>query len=186
MTLNPETLERLLIDRALGALSPDVEALLASHLEGDRSASEDTQQLAVVVETARRALQGDAPKLPPFPAEQLRRAQQRRRRAVVAGGGAAFVAAVAAGLVLGAMLFSRPPHADAPKSAVGRPTSVVLTVDPEAGGSDESASEPPPAVSDGFWSMRRWRERAASARHGETSSVRWDSPVKRPRFRGEI
>ena len=37
--MKPDVLERLLMDSALGRLDPDVEALLADHLDGDPAAA---------------------------------------------------------------------------------------------------------------------------------------------------
>ena len=58
-------LERLMIDDALGALSPDVRALLQAHLSGRES---ELAQWQRVVDTARLALPpATVESLPPFP-----------------------------------------------------------------------------------------------------------------------
>ena len=61
--MNPETLENLLIDRALGQLSPDVEALLAEHLAGTPGAAQAAAELREVVALATAAMHRTRPKL---------------------------------------------------------------------------------------------------------------------------
>jgi len=179
MALNRETLERLLIDRALGALSADVDELLASHLEHDRAADHEARKLALTVETTRQAFQQDSRSLPAFPAEQLRGVQRRRRRLMIAGGGAALSGAVAAGLMLGSVLFGPSSQTSVEQT---QPRQVADSVTPIRVRAEEP--QPQPAAA-GFWSARRWRERAAARQRQETTSVRWISPVKRPQLEGE-
>ena len=61
--MNPETLEALLIDRALGHLSPEVEALLAEHLATSPVAAQTAAELSEVVALASTALRRTKPKL---------------------------------------------------------------------------------------------------------------------------
>ena len=78
--MNAETLEALLIDRALGQLSPDVEMLLAEHLATNPDAARAAARLSETVALAATVLQRPAPrlKLPPpavalFPPRRFRR-----------------------------------------------------------------------------------------------------------------
>ena len=61
--MNHESLENLLIDRALGHLSPEVEALLAEHLATSPIAAQAAAELGEVVALASAALRRTKPKL---------------------------------------------------------------------------------------------------------------------------
>ena len=58
-----EALENLLIDRALGQLSPEVEALLSEHLATNPAAAQSAAELAEIVALATAAMRRDKPKL---------------------------------------------------------------------------------------------------------------------------
>ena len=70
MAIDREILERLLIDRALGELSPDAEALLEDYLAREPEASEEAEEIARAADLARRALtpseEVDSHPLPPL------------------------------------------------------------------------------------------------------------------------
>ncbi len=61
--MNSEALENLLIDRALGQLAPEVEALLAEHLAASPGAAQAAAELGEVVALATAALHRTKPKL---------------------------------------------------------------------------------------------------------------------------
>ena len=61
--MNHESLENLLIDRALGQLSPEVEALLAEHLATNPDAAQSAVELGEIVTLATTAMRRDKPKL---------------------------------------------------------------------------------------------------------------------------
>ncbi len=65
--MNPETLENLLIDRAFGQLSPEVEALLSEHLAAHPDAAKTAAELGKTVALATAAMQLKEPalELPP-------------------------------------------------------------------------------------------------------------------------
>ena len=65
--MNPETLETLLIDRALGRHSPEVEALLAEHLATNPKAAEAAVELNDVIALAAVALRRPGAKVEPPP-----------------------------------------------------------------------------------------------------------------------
>jgi anti-sigma factor RsiW len=54
--MKPDILERLLLDRALGRLDPDVDALLADYLANDVSAANQGRELQEVVHLASEAV----------------------------------------------------------------------------------------------------------------------------------
>ena len=59
--MKPDVLERLLMDSALGRLDPDVEALLADHLDGDPAAATQARELQSVVRLATDAIRTPLP-----------------------------------------------------------------------------------------------------------------------------
>ena len=65
--MNPDALETLLIDRALGRHSPEVEVLLAEHLATDPQAAKLAAELEDMVALATKALVRAAPELTPPP-----------------------------------------------------------------------------------------------------------------------
>ncbi len=96
--MNAKILETLLIDRALGQLSPEVEALVADHLAAHPEAARTAAELSETVALAVRALAHPAPrlKLPPpavaiFPLRRTRRALA-LAASFVAGAGVTFLA----------------------------------------------------------------------------------------------
>jgi anti-sigma factor RsiW len=90
--MKPDVLERLLMDRALGHLDPDVEALLADHLAGDSAAATQAQDLQKVVHLATEAVRRPAPpiELP----SQIHRLMWRHRAEQVLALAASFVVGV--------------------------------------------------------------------------------------------
>ncbi|MEO7317785.1 MAG: hypothetical protein ABIZ56_02225 [Chthoniobacteraceae bacterium] len=96
--MNPEALENLLIDRALGHLSPEVEALLAEHLATNPAAARSEADLARTVALAAAAMRREALKLelPPRLTMQQRWRQANRIVAMAAsfalGAGVVFLA----------------------------------------------------------------------------------------------
>jgi anti-sigma factor RsiW len=96
--MNAEILETLLIDRALGQLSPEVEALLAEHLMADPEAARAAAELSETVTLAEIALQRPARRLelpPPavamFPPRRILRVLA-LAASFVAGAGVALLA----------------------------------------------------------------------------------------------
>ena len=93
-----EALENLLIDRALGQLSPEVEALLAEHLAASPDDAQTAAELREVVALATAALHRTKPKLelPPRIVAPPRWPRTHRVLAMaasfVAGAGMAFLA----------------------------------------------------------------------------------------------
>jgi hypothetical protein len=171
--MKPETLESLLLDRALGELSPPVAALLDEHLARDHAAARQAEVLAATLQLARRAdpgpVQSVSGSLPDGP--WLRRAawQVRWRNNLLRLGQLA--ACLLLGVFLGRAI--RPHEASA---APGRPPLIVAA--PVAGVAAASTTK--------FWSMtRRVAEQTSTSRRsgspGRDDPLRWESPFKMPR-----
>ncbi|HEV8608129.1 MAG TPA: hypothetical protein VGQ99_22530 [Tepidisphaeraceae bacterium] len=62
--MNEATLERLMLDAALGALNEDVQELLMAHLAGDEKKARETDELRTLVEKAREAMREKCPAQP--------------------------------------------------------------------------------------------------------------------------
>ncbi len=174
--MDAETLERLLMDRALGALSPDADALLTAYLEHDAEATERSREFAAAATSARHVLRRAAPAtLPPFPAAGVQQLEQARRRLVWVRNAASMAAALVIGVGLGAWLTKQMP-------ADGRTDVKPVVVEFVA---KLPVAEPEPAANR-FWSTQRLYEQARRTKRVEAARVIWDSPVLKPRLRGEL
>lgn len=180
--MDRETLERLLIDRSLGALDADGTALLEAYVAIDPGAAALERQIKETTELARRALQsGPVAALPEFPADQMLRANRRQRSQRILRTAAAAAACVLIGLGVGALLFrgERP---------VARPASSSVAVSETADERNEIVAVPagggPVDGALGFWSERRLSERHDRSRPAESVRVVWTSPVASPAIGG--
>jgi anti-sigma factor RsiW len=90
--MKSDVLERLLMDRALGQLGPDVEALLADYLANNPAAAAQAQELQDVVDAATEAVRPTAPALE-LP-NQIHRLMWRHRAEQVFAVAASFVVGV--------------------------------------------------------------------------------------------
>jgi anti-sigma factor RsiW len=172
--MNPETLEPLLLDRALGELSPPVAALLEEHLARDPAAAQHAAGLAETMQLARRATASPTQSQALRPAADLpwfrRAARQARWRGHLVG-----LAKLAACLVLGLVL-GRALGPESSSSAQSRPAALVAApVTVAAPGSHPK-----------FWSLARHvpDQRAAVSRTGpaeRNDQMLWASPFKMPR-----
>jgi hypothetical protein len=108
--MNRETLDRLLVDRALGALDADSCELLAAYLVHDGDAAKRAEEFALAAELARGALGAACdsplpdgePHLPPFPAARLARVERSRRRLLIITRAASLAACLLLGIAVGA------------------------------------------------------------------------------------
>ncbi|MCK6482533.1 MAG: hypothetical protein HUU22_19065 [Phycisphaerae bacterium] len=200
--MNPETLERLLLDRSLGALSTDAAALLDAYLARDADAVGRAAALVSTVDLARRALADGASggALPPFPAARLRREAVVFRRWRAIGRVTALAACVLLGVFIGRSYFDAggPTVERDGVSLVSRPAPSPVTDEPatEQPASSvfdqlESATVRTPAAArltsdgdDDFWSRRRMARRAAADVSTEEPGWIWQSPIHRPKPRG--
>jgi hypothetical protein len=183
--MDDETLERLVIDDALGALPDDARALLAGYLESRPPMAARAAAIREAVALARSASPGGphAP-LPPFPAERLRRsaAAARRRRLVVRAAAAA--ACLLLGWAAGRGMAGREstPPASAPMDAAPAQTGV------RAPSPDRPVPWPPALASAAsshaseFWSARRIAEQARRVQPA-SPRIEWTTPVEQPRLK---
>lgn len=121
--MNSETLETLLIDRALGQLSPEVEVLLGERLATDPAAARIAEQLRETVALAAAALPNPAQKLPLPPPTVALHAPRRTPQLLALA--ASFVAG--AGIAVLAVRSAAPPR-EAP--AAGAPVPAARPLDP--------------------------------------------------------
>lgn len=164
--MDTETLDRLLMDRALGALSPDVETLVAAYLQHDENAAQRAREFGSAADAARDVLRESATvALPPFPAVRVQALERARHRLVWVRNAAGLAAAVVIGVGLGFGLAPRPP--------VERPASPPSAL---------YAAAPPGR---GFWSVSNLVNEAQAARRSPQARVMWESPVALPKLRGE-
>jgi len=155
--MDEEVIERLLIDRAVGALDPDVEALLCDFLAGNREIDERYLATAEVVELSRTLLRSeDKATLPEFRAQHDFGAQRRRIVPLQ-------IVGIAAALLVCFFMGRQFPNDDLP---VSRPSIAVHV--------DAAQSKP----SEGMWTIARTRIRPKAPIR--STSWRWTSPVRQP------
>ena len=160
--MNEEILERLVIDRASGALSPDVEELLAAHLRQNPDAQEAATQIADILGLARVALADPSGEVLTLP---IRR--EPARTPWVPDWAWKMAACFICGLALGGFAFHT------------RLNPAPLA---QAAATPHLAALPIPAAPDtaGIWSIRRYRAALASANSRPEKPIIWQSPLKKP------
>lgn len=176
MAVKREILERLLTDRALGALSDDVQALLSDYLAHDAEAAGLSRELAATTALAREAMSRadtrSAAALPRLSSRPWTSAGRRGRLRAVLPKVGALAACLMVGIGIGTLVTVRtaPPPQPTPRAAiVQRP---VRPAEP-AGQLQETP---------GFWSARRLYQQARRTRAKRTTPVIWDWPSVRPRI----
>lgn len=210
--MTPDTLERLMIDRSLGALSPDVEALLAAHLNGNPADAETAAAFDRTVDLVERSLHdtaiADGASPEPIPFQQIERRERvlhRRGRLINASG---MSAALALGCILGASFFAGGRSAQGRLAGTEAPSTVPAP--PLQGTETRSIVPAAPLQEARFVSMPQWqtfaqlprhsRDEVAAAVHRIWSADRllsnmrsasqdknrvrliWDSPLRKPRL----
>lgn len=169
--MDHETLERLVLDDSLGALSDDIRVLLAERI----GAAARSAAYRRTVDDARAVLaQQRREALLPFPAARLRCEAAGLHRRRLAGRIAALAASLVLGLGLGYLAFGRA-DATAPAGAPA-PTQVAQVVPPAPAPAPEAVTE--------FWSTRGLAARAMAAQPQTSIKVTWVSPVQQPRIGG--
>jgi hypothetical protein len=155
--MNSDLLERLLVDRAFGQLSPDVMALLSEHLGANQEAAKLADELAETVEVAAAAIKRPhAIETLPTPIPALFRREQARRVLAIA---ASFVAG--AGVVLFGMRATRSQNDGAPRSDGSRTLQVAMEQTPLPMEVERAAQGLP------FWSNQRIYLVAAAAKQSK-------------------
>ena len=171
--MKTETLKALLLDHALGELSPEVAELLETHLAHDPEAARQADGLASTVQLARQAMvvTQEAPHRP-LAVARLRQTQMTHRRWAFMWELARLAACVVLGLTLGWYGHT------ARKAPVAAAPVAPLVAAVELPSTPESAND--------FWSLASLaaaqRERqSVESRTTSRYRLHWDSPVKMPR-----
>jgi hypothetical protein len=170
--MNAEILQTLLIDRSLGALSVETEALLADYLDRHPETAALAREYSETATLARLSL-GSAKTIsaPPFPGYKIRLAQRslvRRRRLRVA---ALLAASLLLGTVFGTLVSrqSLSPH-------VGQKSpATVTTIETPQPPSTESTTP-----SARFWSRARFLAQNMASSDSRSPRFAWISPIRTP------
>ena len=142
----PQQLEQLLLDHALGACPPEVEALLETYLEDHPDTRLQLDGWRSIADPARTTLADPPRPLPPFPRRKLQTAQNRRHFLRMS----ALCSGLAACLVIGAFAGHF-----WPERRVSTPVSAVIHVP-----TPDTQTAPHVAAVQDFWSISRLREYA--------------------------
>ncbi|TWT44619.1 hypothetical protein RAS1_10340 [Phycisphaerae bacterium RAS1] len=149
--MNAETLERLILDRALGALDADVAALLDAHLRDNPAAAAEAAAIERTMARVRAATRTNPPiNVPPFPLSQAAAVRQRARVIRISGWFTGLAACLLLGVGVGAWW-----------KGTAMPTGPMLVVGP--------APEVQPLADLGMWSESRRLAAALEARRSATS-----------------
>jgi anti-sigma factor RsiW len=154
--MKSDVLERLLIDRAAGELSPDVAELLEDHLQHEPAARRAAGEIAETFRLARVALVKE--KVIPLPT--------RRPPLQVPMWAWAMAACFVCGLSLG--IFAPRGGSVNPSIASSAPPPRTVV----AAAPDDT----------GFWSVRRIRAAVPVAARRPENSIIWKSPVQKPQI----
>jgi anti-sigma factor RsiW len=169
--VDPETLDRLLMDRALGGLPIDVERLLTAYLEANSPAADRAREFEQAAAAARDVLRERAPvSLPPFPALRIDQLERAQRRVVWVRNVGGLAAALLLGIGLGIALLGHRGEVPAGR-ATQAPIVAVVGTKLKPGG---------------FWSAARLYEQVRHNRRSDSVRLVWDSAVERPRLGGEL
>lgn len=166
--MNTKALERLLIDRELGELSPDVNGLLNAYLALSPEHADIAQSVHATIAVARRAL-GPEPTqapdaMPPLPTQSLMRRLQPKPRLRWSWHRHL---AVAAGIALAFFLGSRSVPQQEPPTPTRPPMSELAITRPNPGK---------------FWSFERLREAYSCRQTGSAQRIEWTTPLSQPRI----
>jgi hypothetical protein len=179
--MKTETLEALLIDRALGALSPEVAELIETHMVQNPDAIRQANSLEATVQLARTAVAGaQASTRQSPPLDRVRKTLGVQRRQAFVRELGKLAACLLLGLTVG--LLSRPGGRPAGEPAVAAAAVGPLAANDAAnvaGGRNE------------FWSLANFtpgksEQAGADARIGSRHRLHWDSPVKMPHLEGDL
>lgn len=159
--MNEDILDRLMIDHALGALEPDVEALLSDYLSKEAGTQSQFSSTHEVVQLTKELLRTDVNAGAHVFREPKRRRTELRRFILIPAIGAA-----AALMIIFTGMQDETEHSPAKKKQTV--AVVVPNVEPSAGS--------------GIWStVERWE----TPRPRRTSRLKWTSPVRPPQLINE-
>jgi len=149
--MNDATLERLMMDAALGALNEDVQELLMAHLAGDEKRAREAEELQTLVTKTREAMKEECPARPDL---QAMRSRMRIDRAVQWGGR---IVAVAACLLIGFGIARMRP---------AKEVQVVVHENP-ANPAVIAVNDSPPTAEGELWSAQRIYRNAIEVNRNE-------------------
>jgi hypothetical protein len=156
--VDDQTLERLMIDDALGALAPDVSALLSEYTQNVGAADQQRLRWRELAEAARQAMGTPAAEaLPPFPSRQLRAARLWHSGRI----GLAIAAVLLLGFGIGLWMPSQ-------RAAV-EPLARITSPSSSSGEREEGVRD--------FWSSQRLVASAAEHTGRGHPAWRWTSPL---------
>lgn len=164
--MDAETVDRLLIDRALGELPPDTAALLAAFLEKSPEYQKLAADTELTMHAARLALASSpSAKLPPLkclpvPQQPVPKVFELRP---ALNGAWKLAACFLAGCVIGPLLVS-------PSRRAGDSRPVPI----QTAAASISSEEP------GFWSASLVHHSPVPSRMGASRQLIWQSPVQKP------
>lgn len=170
MSVDKETLDRLLIDRALGELSEDASALLDAFVQGNPGAALAAGEVRDTLGVVRKALgsrSGDADDTLPAP-EFLHRLPRARLGDSTRGGFIGFALAASIGLLVWIGI--------GPAKLPNRPEGGSVITMQAAGGRGTAVKEA------GFWAVDQWRRAYGAQKSRRGSRVEWTGPISRPRI----
>ncbi len=160
--MDQATLERLILDDALGALPSDASALLAAYVQTLPGGNERLAAWQRVAATARTAMPTElAAPLPPFSAPKHTSNPWR-----IGAIGLAAAAVLAMGVGIGLWM---PRRVAAPTQVAVVPQPIVVEMRSSGGVHD-------------FWSSQRLLASAMQEKHEPSSAWHWSSPVSEPEF----
>lgn len=159
--MDREVLERLATDRALGALTPDVERLLEAYLRLDSPSAAAAGEIERTVELARASLGEKQPSsMPAFPVAGFMQIERWHRRVRQVTYGVGLAACLVLGIALGRLAV---PATDG-QAKPGYGPTILASKDGGLGVvSPQTNGLPPLAKSEtqdagGFWSVQRLRQ----------------------------
>jgi hypothetical protein len=165
--MDDQALKRLMIDDALGELSPDVSWLLMEYLQVVPAGESERLAWSKLAADARRALPGQpTEQLPPFPAGARFSFPWRSLGTGVS---------IAASLAIGVGVGLRMPRSASPPREVAVVVPLTATEVPASNNSLSSGGG-------GFWSSKRLLAYAQQQKRPESSPLRWTSPVRIPQL----
>lgn len=175
--MTDDTLERLLIDRSLGALPTDVDALLTEYLRSRPDAAGRVRELELLIGMTRQVLAArtELPS-PSFPLEQ----GARRWRTLTQSGSwraATLAACLLIGIGLGALI-TRHERDGAERLSTQPPSPRPVAV--ESNERENFVMAAPSEPADAFWSANKLIKGAPRGIGRSSAALQWTSPVSSP------
>lgn len=171
MTLKPETLERILFDRSLGELAPDVAALLRAYLEDRPQDDRLAKKTDHTVELARHAMvDGSETTVADLPPPSFLRGEGRTRRAKRSPRHWLGTISAAAMIVFAFWLGTQ-----------GTATRLVNKTQ-QGIGQPEPLRRMTTGTTIGFWSVARLHQSISHSATRNRGATRWPGPLRRPQI----